>query len=524
MAVVTFNNAANSSDYYLPDLFEFNQQDPNLQYDIVSSATRVTVTAARTPGVVTIVANGTGFTYRDEGVDNSGGPPLTGVVTSITLSVGGVEWMSMSGLSVELTDLDHFMFGWTRNGFYRSGDGYDLFSLFLAGNDTINGSDFGDDIIGGRNTGNDLINAGGGFDFIKADAGNDTIFGGADRDIYSLSESHYDGAAYRGANVNLQTGVATDSWGGTDTLNSIENLEGSRMADRFVGSGEREQFAGLRGNDTIDGGAGVDTVRYDRDEGWGGTRAVNVNLAAGTATDGWGNTDRLLNIEVVWGTRGNDTLVGNALDNEFSGGDGVDVVRGAAGRDVLDFYWDNVESGAIVELNRSTGQVRNDGFGNIETLAGIEDLFGTFLNDRFVGNDVANRLYGDAGNDTLSGGAGDDELIGEAGVDRLTGGAGRDTFLFQSPDGLASFGDTITDFVSGTDLLAFDTADFDGMDATLRFRNGTSAGSAGESWFFFNTATDRLFWDRDGAGGAAAVVVATLVGVNSLTTADIDLF
>jgi len=523
MAVVTIENAANSDDYYLPDLFEFDLTDPFLETDISVSETSVELTALRDPGLLTIRAMGMGFTFFEDPVEG-GGPPVAGMVNTITLSVEGVVWMTITGLSVELTDLDHFMFGWTNRGEYRPGNGFDLFSLFLAGNDTIYGSDFDDDIIGGRNTGNDLIYAGGGSDFIKADAGNDTLFGGDGRDTYSFIETFWDGTAYRGANVNLATGRALDSWGGVDTISGIERLEGSRMADRFTGSDADEQFTGLRGNDTINGGGGVDMVRYDWDARWGGTFAVNVNLATGIATDGWGNTDRLLNIEDVLGSAGNDTIVGNSRDNLIIGDQGVDVINGGLGRDTVDFYSGVTTNGAIVNLSLTMQQVQNDGFGNRETLVSIENLWGTFLDDSFTGNGFANDLYGDAGSDTLSGGGGNDTLNGGAGADTLTGGTGADVFVFDSWDGGNPFGDRITDFRSGTDTLAFAFADFVGMDGTLRFRNGTSAGGTGESWFFFNTATDRLFWDRDGAGGAAAVLVATLVGVDSLTAADFDLY
>lgn len=523
MAVVTIENAANTNDYYLPDLFEFDLRDPNLNVEPVVSETRVEVTVLRDPGLVTIAAIGTGFAFYQDPIEGSG-PPVGGLVNTITLSVGGVVWMTITGLSVELTDLDHFMFGWDNRGEYRPGNGFDLFSLLLAGDDTINGSDFDDDIIGGRNSGNDLIYAGAGFDFIKADAGNDTIFGGDDQDMYSFSETYWDGAAYRGANVNLATGQVFDSWGGTDTISGIERLEGSRMSDVFTGSGEDEQFSGLRGNDTMNGGAGVDMVRYDRDARWGGTLGVNVNLTTGNATDGWGNTDRLLDIENVIGTARNDTIVGNLRDNLLVGAQGVDVIDGGAGRDTADFYSDVITNGVVVNLSLASGQVRNDGFGNQETLVRIENLWGSFLADSFTGNSLANDLYGDAGNDTLSGGAGNDTLNGGAGADSLTGGTGSDVFVFESWDGQNPFGDRITDFRTGIDKLAFATDDFAGMDATLRFRNGTSAGGTGESWFFFNTTTDRLFWDVDGTGGAAAVLVATLVGVNTLSVADFDLF
>lgn len=525
MAVVTYTGAANSDRYFLPDLFEFDVNDPNLDGQGTITSTEAVVTVARDAGLVTITATGTDFTFR---TGQGGDPeqPLSGQVTNLTLAVNGEVWLTVSGLLVDLTDLDHFMFGWERDGFYRPGNGFDLFSLLLAGDDTIFGSnsDQGDDIIGGRNTGNDLIYGGGGRDYIKADAGNDTIFGGDDRDTYSLTESHYDGTAFRGATVNLATGVALDSWGGTDTISGIERVEGSRLSDRFTGSADDEQFMGLRGNDTINGAGGEDFVRYDRDSRWGGTLAVSVNLATGVATDGWGNTDRLTGIEGIIATAGNDTLIGNAADNIFSGGDGVDGLRGAGGWDVADFWRDDVEAGAVVNLSRTTGQVRNDGYGNVETITGIEELWGTYRGDSLTGNDADNSFYGDAGNDSIAGGGGNDTLNGATGQDRLTGGTGADVFVFDSWDGSNPFGDTITDFVSGTDRLAFVTADFDGMDAEVRFRIGTSAGGSGESWFYFNNATDRLFWDADGNGGNAAILVATLTGVNALTAADFDLF
>ncbi|MBA4350930.1 MAG: hypothetical protein C0427_06750, partial [Rhodobacter sp.] len=112
MAVVTIENAANTNDYYLPDLFEFDTSDPNLDLDEpIVSETRFEVTVQREPGLVTIAAIGTGFTFYQDPIEGSG-PPVSGVVNTMTLSVNGVLWMTITGLSVELTDLDHFMFGW----------------------------------------------------------------------------------------------------------------------------------------------------------------------------------------------------------------------------------------------------------------------------------------------------------------------------------------------------------------------------------------------------------------------------
>ena len=523
MAVLTLTNAADTQFVWLPDLFQYDIEDPNVSIQGTGSPTAVTLATQTSAGAVLITVTGAGFTYFDDGSEEPAWP-LSGDVQSITLAVNGATWMTVTGLSVELTDLDHFIFGWFRFGNYEPGSGFDVFSLMLAGNDTINGSDGHDQIIGGRNTGNDVIYAGAGFDFIKADAGNDTIFGGADEDTYSLVETFFDGTAFRGATVNLATGVATDSWGGTDVLESIEEVVGSRMTDRFIGSANDERFSGLRGNDRIDGGAGFDIVSFDRDMEFGGQLGTVVNLAQGRATDGWGNTDRLTGIEGAIGGFARDSFTGDGADNYFSGGGGQDVFRGGGGRDIVDFYRDNVQAGAVVNLARTSGQVRNDGYGNVETLVSIEDLWGTRLADSFAGNGGANGLFGDAGDDTLVGGGGDDTLEGGIGSDRLTGGAGADSFRFSTRFAEGDpWGDTITDFTSGTDRLSFVVDDFEGMDGTPRVQNGTSAGTAGESWFYFDDATDRLFWDADGIGGQDAVLVARLIGVSALSASDFDL-
>ncbi len=100
---------------------------------------------------------------------------------------------------------------------------------------------------------------------------------------------------------------------------------------------------------------------------------------------------------------------------------------------------------------------------------------------------------------------------------------GRDEFQYNRRAGQDPWGDTITDFKSGTDRITFEVGDFAGMDGTLRFVNGSAAGGTG-SWFFFNSANKGLFWDADGTGAGEAVLVATLNGVNALATSDIELF
>ena len=58
---------------------------------------------------------------------------------------------------------------------------------------------------------------------------------------------------------------------------------------------------------------------------------MSVNLATRTAS----GFSSIANIENVTGGSGNDTLVGDTLNNSINGGNGADRITGAAGNDVL---------------------------------------------------------------------------------------------------------------------------------------------------------------------------------------------
>jgi Ca2+-binding RTX toxin-like protein len=80
----------------------------------------------------------------------------------------------------------------------------------------------------------------------------------------------------------------------------------------------------VAGNDTLDGGAGVDSASY----GFAPSGVV-VDLAAGTGT---GNgSDTLIGIENLEGSFFADTVIGDLGPNVISGGSGDDTVRGWRG-------------------------------------------------------------------------------------------------------------------------------------------------------------------------------------------------
>lgn len=483
-----------------------------------------------------VEANGTGFSYN-------AGEPVAGRMSQVRIFDGaGNLLISFNNLGNDpiTSDLSQFyasVFGTEGNDGNGIGPEAQMaWSNLMIGRDTITGTN-GDDQQGlpGFDLGNDVYNMLGGDDYISASMGNDTINGGDGYDYLSFQETNYGlgSVAFQGATINVRTGVVLDPWGGRDVISSIEEFQGSRFNDSFIGSNiDRDRFAGMRGSDTIDGGNNTytaagdldedrrDEVRYDRDARDGGRRGIDVDLETsfannsirGVIRDGFGNRDTVIDIERVVGTRYDDSFVGSQVRNVFAGGAGVDFYNGAGGFDSVSLGRSTgntgPSTGIVVDMTRASGQVRNDGYGNIETLVSIESIYGT---DRA---------------DSVRGSAADEEISLYFGRDTMTGGGGSDTFVWEN---LGHFGegDVVTDFAAtgpAADILAFYTPEITGMTTTLTLVNGTAATQAGVGTFVFNAANDTLFWDGDGAGGTAAVAVARLTGVNSLSAANFELW
>jgi Ca2+-binding RTX toxin-like protein len=196
----------------------------------------------------------------------------------------------------------------------------------VGDDDTWTGSDEGEFFDGGD--GADSLDGGAGEDVLVGGAGNDTIEGGAGDDavLYSL-----DGGAGP-VNVDLGAGTATDSHGNTDSLSGIEQVGGTALNDTLVGDAGDNTLAGGAGDDTLDGAGGIDEADYEFLEQGG----VQVDLANETATDSFGNTDTLLNIENVRGSAFDDTIIGDEGDNMLFGQAGNDDLRGGGGNDYFD--------------------------------------------------------------------------------------------------------------------------------------------------------------------------------------------
>jgi Ca2+-binding RTX toxin-like protein len=228
--------------------------------------------------------------------------------------------------------------------------------------------------------------------------------------------------------ANLTPSVNNDGFFGT-ALVFNDTLIGNSNADLLKGYAGSDFIRGLAGNDTIDGGDGTnDMAAYDQDSVNGGGAGVVVNLsanavnvggvvAAGTARDGFGNTDTLINIEEAQGTAFADTFVGGTSYNFFQGRAGADtyisnIVQYADnyysnGYSWVDFRQDGGTLGVSINLTTGTG---TDSFGNVETFTNIVSIRGTLLADNIIGNQYFNNFQTLQGNDTVNGGGGYDQV------------------------------------------------------------------------------------------------------------------
>jgi Ca2+-binding RTX toxin-like protein len=314
--------------------------------------------------------------------------------------------------------------------------------------------------------------------------------------------------------ADLGAGFATDAAGGTDTLVNIWGVRGGDLADVLILGDQGGYARGRGGDDLIIGGAGIDMAGYI-----GVTRAIEVDLAAGTAIDGLGGIDQLVSIEVIYGGFGNDIIRGDDNDNWFIGNLGNDLLDGRGGSDTAVYFYNSASEGAVtVDLAAGTAE---DG-GGLDTLISIENVIGTAFADQLSGTSGDNALYGWLGDDLLEGGAGNDLLDGGDGEDTAnylsapsrvvvnlalagpqnTQGAGLDTLV--SIENLlgSAFNDTLTGNAAANTLLGYDGNDtIFGLDG-----NDEIDGGAGNDILQGNGGIDTVAYDS--ANGPVVVSLA----------------
>lgn len=258
-------------------------------------------------------------------------------------------------------------------------------------------------------------------------------------------------------------------------------VNGTRAADTLIGELLLENtIYGSYGDDLIIGGDLNDVLvgEADRD-----------TLRGGLGNDGlWGGGAN----DQLYGEDGNDVLRGDGGNDLLDGGTGADTMVGGEGHD--SYYVDDVADVVIERANQGTDTVYSAISytlgANLERLelTGSGDLSGT-------GNGLDNRITGNAGNNTIDGGTGADTMIG---------GAGDDTYYADNA------GDVVIELAGeGTDTLItrFNTvlsANIEnviltgaGLKVTGNDLDNVIIGTSGKNHLRGGNGNDKL----DGAGG-----------------------
>ncbi len=298
-------------------------------------------------------------------------------------------------------------------------------------------------VIGGT-TGNDSLQGGSLAETFLGSLGNDRIAGGAG----AGNALSYDGLGGPVAVTFAGTAAGTvlKPGGGVDRFTGIQVIAGTAGADTVDAGGAAAGFFAL----SLEGRAGADRIIGN------GTTAVQasygtspaaafVDLQGGTAQDGWGSIDTLVDIRRVAALSAQgDTVMGSAWDDVFlSGQSGNKSFDGRAGQD----EWRYAGGGSITVMLTTT------------TVGGF--VQGPYVlkpggTDRLTSIEI---VTAGAGNDSIHGSAADERFSGGAGNDTIDGGGGLDTVSYDA-GGLATQGVTVnlsagtgTDQWGGADVL-----------------------------------------------------------------------
>lgn len=186
-------------------------------------------------------------------------------------------------------------------------------------------------------------------------------------------------------------------------------------------------------------------------------------------------------------------------------------------------------SSAARRPRRSNGSARG-GDQAIHGGAFDDTLAGRGGDDSLAGSEGNDSLTGDSGADILDGGRGVDELSGGAGADMLRGGGGRDNLnggrgadRIEAPGNLdRDDADVVYGFATSVDEIALDGAVFGLAPGALdagRFVTSNQARDADDR-LIYKADSGKLYFDPDGTGAAAQVLIATLVGAPTLAAGD----
>lgn len=432
----------------------------------------------------------------------------------------------------------------------------------FSGVENLTGSDYDDTLVGDVNA-NTLL-GGTGNDILEGMGGADTLDGGAGTNTASYEHAPDQGA---GLGVTASLLVPADNTGDAfgDVYTNIQNLVGSAYDDTLTGDAGNNSLTGGGGSDTITGGLGTDVLA-----GGDGNDVLSDDLVGAAQMTGGNGDDRLTftgsdaTADTLDGGAGTDTLVADKTAAgstywQFDMGAAAAQVNGtirlnwgtafatfnnienitAAGSNSLYVYLNNANNiitggstgndyvdyrnaTAGVNVNLATGVVTG-GSGN-DTLIGIEHIYyGSQYNDVLIGNASYNEINGGKGADYIDGAGGSDL----ARYDQFNSGSV--TVSLMAPNLNTALGIVFTDTAAGDTLVnierligsSYNDVLYGDSGANYLHGNGGNdvlEGMAGADDLEGSSGTDTASYAHAGLAAAGAATTGAGVGVTANLT------
>ncbi len=297
----------------------------------------------------------------------------------------------------------------------------------------------------------DTINVDDNGGIVLADAGDDTITGGAGRDIIRGGSGVDTIAGGAGGDV-VRGGSGGDNISG-GTGNDL--LLGDAGADTIDGGTGDDHIMGGTGDDTLTGGSGADVFLFI--ENSGNDTITDFDVSEDTIDLS------LLQTPVAFA----DLAITNLSDNSgvtvtHSALGGTLTLTGVSASDLTAEHFNLPTTPPTTEYDTGEGATVARATDPFEGTDGGDSVIGSAADITYLMKGGHDLVFAGEGDDTIDGGAGNDMLFGEEGTDTINGGAGDDTlyggsgadeFVFKAGHGT----DTIKDFTDGEDTIKIDT-------------------------------------------------------------------
>lgn len=347
------------------------------------------------------------------------------------------------------------------------------------GDDTITGDTYAVNILHGGD-GDDTLYGGNLDDTFLGSDDDDTFYGGLGNDTVSYQD------APNWVIYNGQAGTVTGWY--SDTLDSIENFIGSN-GDDYITAGPLDG--------TLDGGYGADHYTVDLNN------IGNITLQDNVGEGNTLNLGNLSYQSYTFSRIGDDLFIKSyphltgsiTIKDWFDAPEGEYVFSTVQSSSGFVFTGEEISALAQTDLNIVYGSTGNDTISGttdadfVLSGAGNDLVYASLGDDVIYGGLGEDLLYGSSGDDMLYGGADDDELFGHWGDDILYGGDGVDLLKGHQNDDILYGGDG-GDATTGYEVLRGDSGNDqiygEGGDDDIN-------GGGGDDYIEGGTGNDKIF-------------------------------